>query len=1160
MAAARKKGIRIALTALKIVLWCAMAVVLFVAGISVCAVKMLTPEALTYYANRLANTSLNADVSIGRVAFSLRKGYPMLRLDVDSVTVISRSLPVEKLSEAGHPAWADTLATFSHFSGEVNVLSLATGTIDLGNFELREPRVNLLIVNDSTNNYSIFKTTGDEAEDTAKTSFPKVKLRSFRLVNPGPLRFENQADTIAVTATFRQFSIASGGMTDSPGYTVNFASNIDSPLFDFFSLQRLPISFTGDIVWNPEHPYEVAFDDFKFGFMDFGGKVSTAIDFENEILLKTLNLSINPISVTEALASISPEAAKKYSIPRNIVTDARIGLGLTLNEPYNLAQEGLPRATVKVEISECSFRMGSIDLRRFALDMEAESKGAELNDAVVNVKNLLLQGPATGLKIACKLSDLTTDPLFDGTVNGRIVLEQLPKALTDLIPGSIVGTVRANASIKGRPSMFAANKFHRLNAKGDLELDGVRYESADTTLAAQVEHAKIHLGTAESFQGERHRVDSLLSVRLTVDSATIYKSNVLMRLRDLKVGAAVSNRHNSADTSTVTPLGGRISAGMFSLFTLTDTAGMRLRNLEGSVAMVPLKADPKLPRLVGRLKIDRISVGDNYTRFMVSKSSLNVQANPKADARARKRRNEIKKIADSLAVAHPSLPLDSIFELAIAERRRHRGHHRVRLEADSLDLEVIDWGTSKSLNRFLSWWDLDGELKAERARLFTSAFPVRNRVKNFNIKFNTDTVTLNDVQYKAGHSDFLLSGRISNIKRALSSRRKSQPLKIEFDVLSDTVDVNELANAFFTGAANGKKELSSKNFDDEKALEREVESGAADAESRGPLLIPTNIEAELRLRANNVLYSELLLHNLRGSVLAFDGALNLHSLEASSDVGAVDLSALYSAPNVDKMQFGFGMKLNRFNIAQFLKLVPAVDSLMPLMRDFAGVVSANIAATAPIDREMNISLPELHAAINIQGDSLKVIDEETFKTMAKWLFFKNKQKNMIEHMSAEMLVENGRLDVFPFFFDFDRYRIGVQGSNDMAMNLNYHISVLKSPLPFKFGINIKGNVDDMKIRLGRARFNEKNGAREVAIVDTTRVNLLRQIENVFRRGVRNSRFASLNIARRPEAAAINLAEDTISHADSVYLIKEGLLPGNLMPTEPPAKNGKHDKH
>ena len=169
---------------------------------------------------------------------------------------------------------------------------------------------------------------------------------------------------------------------------------------------------------------------------------------------------------------------------------------------------------------------------------------------------------------------------------------------------------------------------------------------------------------------------------------------------------------------------------------------------------------------------------------------------------------------------------------------------------------------------------------------------------------------------------------------------------------------------------------------------------------------------------------------------------------------------------------------------------------------------------------------------------------------------------MIDNMTVEILVENSMLELFPFMFDIDRYRLGIMGSNDMAFNFNYHVSVLKSPLPFKFGLTVKGNADDMKIRVGKAKFKENMAGTRVAIVDTTRVNLLNQIENVFRRGVASARLGNLDVNRdrlNGVMENIDAAADTISHADSLLLIKEGILPAPIESIDSVTVNNKDKK-
>lgn len=336
----------------------------------------------------------------------------------------------------------------------------------------------------------------------------------------------------------------------------------------------------------------------------------------------------------------------------------------------------------------------------------------------------------------------------------------------------------------------------------------------------------------------------------------------------------------------------------------------------------------------------------------------------------------------------------------------------------------------------------------------------------------------------------------------------------------------------------------------------------AAADSSTVLVVPYNIEANLNVDARNIIYSNLIFHDFKGVLSLYRGALNLSQLTAHTDVGSLGLNALYSAPSKNDATFAFGLNVNDFHIGEFLKLVPAIDTVMPLLQTIDGIINADIAATTAIDSTMNIDIPTLKAAVKISGDSLRVIDDETFRTIGKWLMFKHKERNVIDSMNVEMIVENSSLRLFPFMFNLDRYKLGVMGSNDMNMNFNYHVAVLKSPIPFKFGINISGNPDKMKIRLGGAKFNEKNMARTVSIADTTRINLVREIRNVFRRGVRNARIRELNFSSAPEAGTLpnDSRNDTISRSDSLYFIKEGLIQApDTVRTVTPAENGKSKK-
>ena len=67
------------------------------------------------------------------------------------------------------------------------------------------------------------------------------------------------------------------------------------------------------------------------------------------------------------------------------------------------------------------------------------------------------------------------------------------------------------------------------------------------------------------------------------------------------------------------------------------------------------------------------------------------------------------------------------------------------------------------------------------------------------------------------------------------------------------------------------------------------------------------------------------------------------------------------------------------------------------------------------------------------------------------------------------------------------------------MHFDYHISILKSPLPFKAGINITGTPEKMKFRLGKAKYKDDVTPAAIHKVDSTRLDLGRRIVERFQR-------------------------------------------------------------
>lgn len=1081
-------------------------------------VWILSPAKLTPLVERHASEYLNADLRANRIELTFWHTFPHLTLDVDSLRLTSRALRgLPDSIAATLPADADSLLSIGRFHGEIDLLPLLAGRIALRDVELHRPAVNLVQVNDSVANYLIMPPSEEAAEaDTAAMALPPISIRRFLIEGAEPIRYRSLADSLYINLTLSNLDLADDG---APRYSLRVDSNVASPMLEEFNFDGVAFGANGNIDWDSQRPLALRLSDFALTLDRFNAQLAAAVDFTDRPMVEEFSARAADIDVAEALRHVPQEFAP-FVAP--LKTDMRATATVELTRPWNLADSVMPSLRGAVTVPACAVEYEALRLRALAADMEFDFDGTDMDASVFRLKRLMAKGDAIDLNLSAEVSDAISDPRIKGVFNGSVSLQRLPARLYKRLGLKASGTLKGEATFALRQSDLSRENFHRMNVKGSLQLFDF-HASTPEPASAYTRHALLEFGSNSRFvTASAHTVDSLLTVSLKIDTLAAMARDIDLQVRNFRAGAGTVNRRASADTTEINPFGMSVEVENLKFVSPADSLRLRLRNAKAGGALRRFKGEARMPQINLKITVDRLMAGQALNKVALSHADVAL------DLHKRQRRHRTPEQLDSLR---------RVRALRAASSAAAPAEENLSFDMDS---------TERSLLRN---WDFSGHIAARGGRFITPYFPLRNQLHHIDLRFSQDSIRLDNLGYRAGQSDFLVNGTISNLRRALIGRRNNT-LGVNLSMVSDTVNVNEIVRALFAGAALSQKADTTMIWsDNDEATERRLDH-MADTASTGPLLLPHNVDATFSLRAANVLYSDLVLHDLRGEMMLLDGALNLRDLSARTDLGSIALDGLYNGAAVDSLQFGMGMKVSNFRLDRLTSIVPAIDSLMPMMRNFAGIVNADLAVTTDLTPQMDISIPSLRAAISLTGDSLVLLDAETFKSVSKWLLFRDKKRNMIDHMEVEAVIENSSVELYPFMFNIDRYRLGVMGSNDLAMNMNYHISVLKSPIPFKFGINIKGTPEKMKIRLGGAKVKENMVGQRQHIADNTRINIVRQINDVFRRGVEKARRGRLSFSAaagadaRQAAASLLEAEgatDALSYQDSLQFIRQGLI-------------------
>ena len=494
--------------------------------------------------------------------------------------------------------------------------------------------------------------------------------------------------------------------------------------------------------------------------------------------------------------------------------------------------------------------------------------------------------------------------------------------------------------------------------------------------------------------------------------------------------------------------------------------------------------------LAARAEINKLVLQSKLANSNVEKLTMSVKStNPQdttriTDVECKFTLNRLKgNMGDSLALFCQKA--DATVRLQPGKKNPSMPQVSLSLSADTMFCRV--WKTKMGMDRagfavtaeklHDSLWIPKGIIGFRRMRMSTPEFALPIRMKKTSVTVGNRMITLKNATCRVGHSDLTATGAIYDLYGTMKHHR---PLRGKLEISSRNLDCNQLINSL--------------NFP-EDTLQAEVDTTASSLEL---FVIPKNLDFELQTNLKRVKYDKMIFEDVRGAVDIRNQAVHLKGLSMKGMDAQMNATLVYRAQEKKQGYAGFDFRLHKINIAKLVEFAPSLDTIVPMLRSFQGVVDFEAAAEAVLDSNLNIKIPSLRSAVHIKGDSLVLMDGETFAEISKMLMFKNKERNMFDSISVNMTIKDGNVTVYPFIVQIDRYKAAVGGTQGLDMNFDYHISILKSPLPFKMGVNITGNLDKMKFKLGKAKYKDAVTPVEIRKVDSTRINMGRQIVNDFR--------------------------------------------------------------
>lgn len=300
------------------------------------------------------------------------------------------------------------------------------------------------------------------------------------------------------------------------------------------------------------------------------------------------------------------------------------------------------------------------------------------------------------------------------------------------------------------------------------------------------------------------------------------------------------------------------------------------------------------------------------------------------------------------------------------------------------------------------------------------------------VDFNTSQIRLNKLDMKTGSSDIQVAGVLDNFYGFLF---KKQILKGNFSMNSNQFLVAD----FMAPAKPAAKSESGTASNGDSAPKGKKES----------VKIPGFLDCTLNAKANTVVYDNLKLKNVSGSLIIRDEAVMLKNVKTNIFEGQIGVDGTVSTKG-NTPKFDVDLSMNKVDIAQSFTQLDMLKNIAPIAGAITGKLNSKIKVGGNLDAiEMTPNISSISGDLmgQLLSSTINANGSQMLNTLGSQLKFIDMNKINLNDIKAAISFEKGRVVLKPFTVKYQDITAEIGGTHGFDQSMSYNI---KMDVPAKY--------------------------------------------------------------------------------------------------------------